>query len=565
MIRRFGGGLFTLLLIVLCIPLPLSAGETALRGGWRLAEPGQVPVAVMDDSRSFSPFDPSRLHRFPRDEEGVWVRLESAGGGWPAAPLTLEIPEPPFMTAALFAPDGNLVGTASLDAADTGHWQGHGRLAFLLTRSPGEGQPLLLRLQPDRSVFGPMRFVVRPLNETLEQDNRWLAVTSACFATMVVMAIVVLLFALRLGDAAFYCYVGYILGYALLQMIQSGFAFQPLGLGAWLHNPLDVARVALGLSTALAVLFLDRFANLRYFAPLAHRVVPSYGVAMLGLTALSAFNLGPVEALMRAIINPLLLAGAVLLLGAAIVALLRGSRYAGFFLVGWTPLLVVTALCSAQVSGGLAGWSGLNDAGIVAGAFEAVVLSLGLLDRTASMRTERDSAQKLADMDSLTGLLNRRAWLARVQPLIEQSFASDRALTLLFLDLDHFKSLNDCFGHAAGDAALVRVAETLRQALRPGDVVSRFGGEEFVAALPACSENGARLIAERIRRGIAELALTINAEGVRLTASIGIASIRRRERMESLLARADKAMYDAKARGRNQIVVAEESTGAGRA
>lgn len=563
MIQRIDCRLITLLLIMLCIPLPLRAGDAALRGSWLLAEPGQAPAAVAADPRSFLAFDPSRLYRFPRGKDGVWVRLEPGGGGWPAAPLTLEIPEPPFMTAVLFGPDGSPVGTASLDAADTGRWQGHGRLAFLLTRSPGEGQSLLLHLQPDRSVFGPMRFVVRPLNEALVEDNRWLALTSASFATMVVMAVVVLLFAFRLRDAAFYCYVGYILGYALLQMIQSGFAFQPLGLGAWLPNPLDVARVALGVSTALAVLFLDRFANLRYFAPLAHRVVPSYGVAMLALTALSAFNLGPVEALMRAIVNPLLLAGALLLLSSAIVALLRGSRYAGFFLVGWTPLLLVTALGSAQVSGGLSGWPGLNEAGIAAGAFEAVVLSLGLLDRTASMRTERDSARKLADMDSLTGLLNRRAWLSRVQPLIEQSFASDRALTLVFLDLDHFKSLNDCYGHGAGDAALVRVAETLRQTLRPGDIVSRFGGEEFVAALPACSESGARLIAERIRKGITELALTINPQGARLTASIGIASIRRRERMESLLARADKAMYEAKTRGRNQIVVAEESMGAG--
>jgi diguanylate cyclase (GGDEF)-like protein len=186
-----------------------------------------------------------------------------------------------------------------------------------------------------------------------------------------------------------------------------------------------------------------------------------------------------------------------------------------------------------------------------------VVLSLGLIDRTLALRSERDSAQRLAERDSLTGLLNRRAWTTRVEALVEHAFDNGHHLTLLFLDLDHFKSLNDCHGHAAGDAALTRVAETLRRTLRPGDIISRFGGEEFVAALPDCAHEGAHLIAERVRAGIAGLKIPIDANGRQLTASIGVATLRHPEKTDSLLARADRAMYAAKSSGRNRVVFAD--------
>ena len=239
------------------------------------------------------------------------------------------------------------------------------------------------------------------------------------------------------------------------------------------------------------------------------------------------------------------------LLTLAIVAALRGSRHAWFFLAGWTPLLALTAMTSAQVNGALPGLDWLNDAGLAAGAFEAVVLSLGLADRALMIRRDRDEVRVLADKDSLTQSLNRRAWNeAAIQAM---SNPATRPQALLFLDLDHFKILNDRRGHAAGDEALIAVAHALREELRPTDLFGRYGGEEFVALLDGAGEEEAMQVATRLCRRIHRLEIPVDGEQLQLTVSIGVAVRRPHDSIDSLVARADQAMYDAKLNGRNRV------------
>src|SRR3546814_776518 len=138
------------------------------------------------------------------------------------------------------------------------------------------------------------------------------------------------------------------------------------------------------------------------------------------------------EALAQLLLNPLLMIGAILLLVAAVSAAARGSRQAWFFLAGWTPLLLLTALTSAQTGGALPQLDWLNDASLAAGAFEAIVLSLGLADRALKLRHDRDIVRVLADHDALTNVLNRRAWTERASALL--SGGSPRPIALLFLD-----------------------------------------------------------------------------------------------------------------------------------
>ena len=138
--------------------------------------------------------------------------------------------------------------------------------------------------------------------------------------------------------------------------------------------------------------------------------------------------------------------------GTAIAAAWHGSRYAYFFLAGWTPLLIVTVIGSLQLYGIAAGWTWSDEAALGAGAFEALVLSLGLADRSLALRRDRDHARRLADIDSLTGLYNRRGWTDRVLALDEELRRDGASYSVLFLDLDRFKELNDRLGHEAGDA-----------------------------------------------------------------------------------------------------------------
>lgn len=167
---------------------------------------------------------------------------------------------------------------------------------------------------------------------------------------------------------------------------------------------------------------------------------------------------------------------------------------------------------------------------------------------------------RLAMIDPLTGLHNRRFGLPQLAQIVARANGSGREFAVLVIDLDRFKSVNDTFGHAAGDAALREVAQRLKAGLRPGDLVARIGGEEFLAVLPDVDSGTARAIAERLRRMVADEPVQVpDGRRVLLTLSIGLAMgggvHRTSENPDALMARADTALMHAKAEGRNQVTV----------
>lgn len=161
----------------------------------------------------------------------------------------------------------------------------------------------------------------------------------------------------------------------------------------------------------------------------------------------------------------------------------------------------------------------------------------------------------LAAHDDLTGLLNRRRMSEVVQAERERCVRSRRPLVLALLDLDFFKLVNDRYGHAAGDAVLCAFAGRVLDNLRSTDVLARWGGEEFLLLLPETSLDGALVLLERVRREVAELCVETPNGEIRLTVSIGVAAGRVQETMEQVLEHADEALYQAKAQGRDRVVV----------
>ena len=165
-------------------------------------------------------------------------------------------------------------------------------------------------------------------------------------------------------------------------------------------------------------------------------------------------------------------------------------------------------------------------------------------------------ARRLAATDTLTGLMNRRAFLEAIERERSRAERHTLPLSLLLLDVDHFKKVNDTRGHDAGDAVLRGIATILTRIARKSDFVARWGGEEFVLALPQTAEAGARIAAERVRRAIADAACTLpSGDTIHATASIGLASASASFAIDELVGRADRAMYAAKGRGRNRVEV----------
>jgi diguanylate cyclase (GGDEF)-like protein len=163
-------------------------------------------------------------------------------------------------------------------------------------------------------------------------------------------------------------------------------------------------------------------------------------------------------------------------------------------------------------------------------------------------------------IDGLTQAFNRKHW----EECLEKEFSRARRykhdLALVMLDLDHFKLLNDTFGHQGGDTVLIETAKTVDKLLRMGDLFGRYGGEEFAVILPDTDMDGAEEVAERIRQAIAKNTIHYKERNISVTASIGVAVINSQDkRYEDLISNADLALYEAKGAGRNRVCLAKEA------
>jgi two-component system, cell cycle response regulator len=167
-----------------------------------------------------------------------------------------------------------------------------------------------------------------------------------------------------------------------------------------------------------------------------------------------------------------------------------------------------------------------------------------------------EETQHAATTDPLTGIMNRRALLAALDMEQSRSERHGYPMSLLLLDVDHFKAINDGSGHAMGDKVLTTLGRLLSTSSRKTDIVGRWGGEEFVVVLAGAGENGARIFAERLRKAVEDLELfDERGERILVRISIGIACLEVNDTAEVLIGRADRAMYQAKATGRNRVVV----------
>lgn len=170
------------------------------------------------------------------------------------------------------------------------------------------------------------------------------------------------------------------------------------------------------------------------------------------------------------------------------------------------------------------------------------------------MRDYNSELERLASHDMLTGVLNARAYYAACEQHIQIASRTSQPYAVIFVDLDHFKSVNDTYGHSAGDAVLKAVAKCMQQTVRQSDALGRIGGEEFSVFMPNTASSGAMQLAETLRQAVEALNPSIGDLNLRVTASIGVATCEGPpEEMRLIQQRADHAMYQAKQLGRNRV------------
>jgi diguanylate cyclase (GGDEF)-like protein len=225
------------------------------------------------------------------------------------------------------------------------------------------------------------------------------------------------------------------------------------------------------------------------------------------------------------------------LLGTAVVLLLPGAG--------------VAEVCGALADGAVDVWSADRVAPELIARVRVAYRSRQLLE--LALRRHAD-LEELAYRDELTELPNRRGTSRQIDVLISRARRHGHQLALLLIDADRFKAVNDVHGHAAGDVVLREIAHRLRERVRAEDLVGRWGGEEFVVALPETTPCGAAAVAESLRSAIAESAIDAGDAALHVTVSIGVAAWTG-EALEDLVDRADQALYAAKTAGRDRVVV----------
>lgn len=389
-------------------------------------------------------------------------------------------------------------------------------------------------------------------------------------------------------DPSHLWYTVHVGAFGLLMFCLNGLAFEHL----WPDSP-TLANHAVPLSMALAQIGMHQFARVFLDLRRRWRFGDRLSRAMIALLAL----LGLLSPLLeyRSSVVPLTLLvfpGAALILWQAVHSLRSGFKPARLFLLAWGMLLLGTALY-ALISLGVAPKVFVTEYGIQIGsALEMVLLSFALAYRYASLRNENErvvreaneqlernvakrtaelssALEQLADAnarlresnrrDALTGAYNRRHFRDVFEQLLQQSSDQRRELGVLLIDLDHFKAVNDRYGHLAGDDCLKHLSRLLHDALHavPGAVVARFGGEEFVILLPDVPPQEVAALAETLRQRVAESPAEADGATVAMTISIGVYCVEPGvpARADTVLHRADHALYTAKARGRNCVQI----------
>ncbi len=176
---------------------------------------------------------------------------------------------------------------------------------------------------------------------------------------------------------------------------------------------------------------------------------------------------------------------------------------------------------------------------------------------TTELRQQKEAAEQAARLDPLTQVLGRRGFTETAETEIQRALRYRHPLSLIMIDLDHFKAINDSHGHAAGDAVLVSFAQLLEREVREWDRVGRLGGEEFAVLLPSSTIDQAMRVAERMREAVADSQISLRGKPLAYTASFGVAEFQPHElTLDSLLARADAALYESKRTGRNRVSLA---------
>ncbi len=491
--------------------------------------------------------------------ETLWLRVRSPARFNPIGQVPILIARGGWFEKIEAFPAGPAVTEPLQRVTDLREFGGAHHSVFILPQGLSADRTLYLRVATREDGASSLRFSVGTLDAALQRAASHSRMIALAVGALTAMALGALLIWFILKDRLFLLYPGMFLLEALYLVYFSGEGFDwPLlsygrAVAAFTWN------VPVALSGAVACLFIREIADLKHSSPRVYTIFGWLAWAFVLLTFSNLAHLVGWGGFVAGIGNLMFVGSAIFTLVVAFLAWRRGNRAAGWFLIAWAMLETVTIatairllLDRAENAEGLLYY--VLPFSMVAA---AILVALGVADRLREQRLALSEAERRAQTDPLTGVLNRRSLVERLDAACLRARARGLPIALLFIDLDHFKEINDSFGHAAGDACLRKIIGPIQAELRQSDVIGRYGGEEFVVILSSADIAAAHPIAERIRHRVAEVRVDGFGPTINLTCSIGVATSDTLGVWgEHLIAQADAAVYAAKRSGRNRVQVA---------
>lgn len=415
---------------------------------------------------------------------------------------------------------------------------------------------ILIRIESIDAMVLPIYF----MNSEDIADRQMLQGYSYGFVYGIILALIAYNFMLYIGlkSNAYLLYSIYLLFFLILNIAYTGHGYQWL----WPESPVWQqwsSPVLITACSASGLIFALDFLNIRIAFPRIYRIVIWSCVGFSALLLLSAFVGSYVIALLISLTFIFFTFSLMAILG--IISLHVGNRFAKYYL-----LASISTICGGAVTANaIWGFVPLNlltyratEIGMMA---DAILLALALAERFNINQNEKLVAEKMAGIDSLTNLNNRRSFYKLVQPIWALGLRNNNHASVIMIDIDNFKLLNDNYGHALGDQVLILFAEALQKEARSGDILARWGGEEFLIFLPETKLIDAVTIANRLRKKISIIQFTTTkGEKLTFTASFGVAHTDNiNVSLDELICLADQQLYNAKKLGRN-CVRADQST-----
>lgn len=537
-----------------------------------------------------------------------WFRFRMANGTDAARSLYLEIAYPVLDRIEFhMLDDGHLLERHVLGDKQPFNERliHHRNFLVPLTLLPGESRTVYMRVDTTSSMQVPLALWDRDAFFVAEQSR---TMFEGFYYGIVLVMILYNLFVYRaVGERSFLYYVGYIAAMPLFLASLHGVSFQYLWPHAIWWNDQAII-VFLNLAIVFGATFSLRFLNVRrHNHPVLNLVTVSL-IVISGCLAAAGFIVPYSYMILPSILVAFL--GCSVMLTVGVARWLKRDPAARYYTVAWVFMLFGGILMALSKFTLLPRNFLTENATQVGSAIGVILLSVALADRlnqekvrafeaqqkllseerkariaqartlhvqqeanarleqrvltrTQDLESLNERLKELSSTDALTGLKNRGDFDRVFKSAVVKAYRFGQTLSLMVLDIDHFKGFNDTYGHLVGDDCLQMVAGCIGEFVtRPQDLAARYGGEEFVVLLPDTPEEGAVRVAQKIRREIAETGFRVSDETLHLTISIGICSAcpDHADATKEIFTRADEALYEAKGRGRNRVVTASEMT-----